>query len=266
MNRINLCTATVLIAASGCVPDRSDELDALTQRVEALEKSTRRATPPRPRRPAPDQTYFLPVGPEDPFRGAPTAKVTIVEAYEFACPYCALIEPMLAQVIDAYRGTDTVKIVSKQFVVHPNLAMAPALATCAAHKQSKFPEYAEALWKASWNISDGRPRMVREELGQQELLALAKSVGLDVQRFEADRDSQACKKKLRDDRAMLTRIGVTGTPYLFINGKLYTGARSTEALKAAVESEVKRVDAELAKGTQLAEYYDSLMKTARRRL
>jgi len=267
MNRIYLGMAASLLTASACAPaDQSEEIAALTKRIETLEKSARRAAPARPRRPAPDQTYFLPVGPEDPYRGAAAAKVTIVEAYEFACPYWALIEPMLSKVVDTYEGTNTVKIVSKQFVVHPNLATEPALATCAAHKQGKFPAYAEALWKTSWDVSSGRPRMKREELGRAELQTLAKTVGLDEKRFAADRDGPACRKKLQQDRATLARIGVSGTPYLFINGKLYTGGRTFDALRAAVETEAERVDAALANGATLAGYYDGLMKTAKRSL
>ena len=261
-----------IVAATAFACQASDSTEAianLTKRVEALEKKVvqqPQRAPARPARPDPEQTYFLPVGPADPYRGAEHAKVTLVEVYEFACPYCALVEPVLAETLKAYEGSDTLKVVSKQFVVHPQLATEAALATCAAHKQGKFEAYAEALWKQSWDMKSGRPRMNRQELGRSQLDALARATGLDEQRFAADRDSPACRTKLQEDRTQLSRIGVRGTPYLFINGRLYNGGRTAPALKAAIDAEAKKVEAALAKGTRLAEYYDGLMKTARRSL
>ncbi len=262
-----LCTITTGLTAC---QNNADEIAALTQRVAALEKKVAAAPRPkaarRPQRPDPTQTYFLPVRDDDPFRGAAHAKVTIVEAYEFACPYCALIEPMLADALKAYESTDTLKVVSKQFVVHPRIANDAALATCAAHQQGRFEPYAEALWAKSWTKSNGRPRMKREQLQKAELIVLAREVGLDEARFTAAMESPGCRQKIQRDRQELTRIGVRGTPYLFINGRYYTGARSAEALRAAIDAAAKKADQALSAGARLAEYYDGLMKTAKRRL
>ena len=273
---IRFNTALLFIAGLGVTacqppsqPQPDDALAKLTKRVEALEtqvKQLGRAAPQRPQRPDPALTYYLPVHQDDPYRGAEHAKVTIVEAYEFACPYCAMIEPALAGVVEAFEGTDMVKVVSKQFVVHPQLATDPALAVCAAHKQGKFAPFASLLWKKSWDTSSGRPRMQRDQLGRTELTAMAKTVGIDADQFTKDLDSADCKAKLQRDRTELARIGVRGTPYIFINGRYYTGGRTAEALKQAVEAEAKKADQALAKGTQLADYYPGLMKTARRKL
>ena len=268
MNRIS---PFLIIAGSlgmGCQPtDHTEQLAALARRVETLEqKLESRPTARRPRRPDPQQTYYLPVSADDPYRGAEHAKVTIVEVYEFACPYCALIEPMLADLLKKYEGTDTVKVVSKQFLVHPQLATDAALATCAAHAQGRFAAYAEILWTKSWKTEGGRPRIQRDQLKKPELIALASTIGLDVERFKRDLDGSACKDKVRRDRTELARIGVRGTPYLFVNGRYYTGPRSVEALQRAVETEVKKVDRALGNGTKLAEYYGTLMKSARRKL
>ena len=262
----------VLMALIGLTPacqaNHSEELAALTRRVEALEKrgDARRPAARAPRRPDPAQTYYLPERDEDPYRGARHAKVTIVEAYEFACPYCALIEPMLAEALEAYRGTDTLKVVSKQFVVHPQLATDAALATCAAHRQGKFAAFAEGLWTQSWNTASGRPRMKREGLKRPELVKLAERVGLDTAKFKADLGGKACQAKLRRDRADLARVGVHGTPYLFVNGRLYTGARNAAALRKVIEAEAKKADKALASGIRIDQYYAGLMKTAKRSL
>ena len=268
MKRLNIALIVTGGLAIACQPNNADDIAALTKRVDELEKKV--AAQPqrarRPRRPDPKHTYYLPVRDDDPFRGAEHAKVTIVEAYEFACPYCAMIEPSLAKVLDKYKGTDMVKVVSKQYIVHPQLATDAALATCAAHAQGKFEPFAEALWKKSWAMGSGRPRMQRDQLKRAELIALAGTVGLDAKRFETDLSGAKCKAKVQRDRTDLARIGVHGTPYIFINGRYYTGGRSAEALAAAVEAAAKKADAALTNGIAVADYYGSLMKTARRQL
>ena len=273
MNKFSTALMTTALSATALTtacnaPDHAGELAALTKRVEALEKRAPQpaARPQRPNRPDPKQTYYLPVRADDPYRGASHAKVTLVEVYEYACPYCAMIEPMLAEVLEGYDGTDTLKVVSKQFVVHPQLATDAALATCAAHKQSKFEAFAGALWKTSWNVESGRPRLQREELTREELVELAKSVGLDTDRFTADLEGEACKAKLNRDRTELARVGVRGTPYLFINGRYYTGPRSADGLRKAIDAAAAVTDRALKEGIALSEYYGGLMKTAKRSL
>ena len=271
MNRIE--TALIIVAGGltpACQGDQADQIAALTKRVDALEK-TAAAAPPKgrraqPQRPDPAQTYYLPVRADDPYRGSAEAKVTIVEVYEFACPYCAMVEPLLADTLKAYEGTNTLKVVSKQFVVHPQLATDAALGTCAANRQGKFASFAEGLWQKSWNMDSGRPRLQRDQLSKSEIVALAKSVGLDIARFEKDMASAQCKTKLTRDKAELARIGVRGTPYLFINGRYYTGGRTVDALKSAVDAAAKKADTALSNGITVAQYYDELMKNAKRSL
>lgn len=269
MKRIISWSAIAAIAGvTACDNGLEERVDALENRIEAIEK--RPAPKPvqqraQPRRPDPSQVYYLPVGDDDPYRGAAEAKVTIVEAYEFACPYCAIVEPVLAGVVDAYKGTDKVKVVSKQFVVHPDTATAAALATCAANKQGRFEPFAEALWKRSWATEGGRPRMQRDGLERKAIVDVAANVGLDKAKFEKDLDGAECKAKLAKDRQDLARIGIRGTPSLYVNGRPYMGPRTVDALKKTVEAELARFEKARGSGP-VAGWYDQLMKGAKRTL
>ena len=80
----------------------------------------------------------------DGFDGPADAKVTLVKAYDYACPYCEKVRPTMAELRQKY-GND-LRVVSKQMVVHPNNAMAGALAFCAANKQGKAKEIDNLIW------------------------------------------------------------------------------------------------------------------------
>ncbi len=268
-----------LVPLAAC--QRADEqtqkkLDLLISKVEGLEKKVAAApagrgaatgpaaAQPQRKRPDPAVTYYVPVTDADAVKGAKTSKVTIVEAFEFACPYCAMLVPPLEALVEKHPD---VKLVSKQYVIHPDIATLPALAACAANKQGKYAPFEKQLWARSWPVEGGKPSFQREQLSAAALEKTAGDVGLDVARFKADRDGADCKAQLEKTRIELTQVGVTGTPAIYINGKPYQGPRTPEALSAAVEEAKKQADAVIAKGTASADsYYDSIMKGAQKQL
>ncbi len=96
-------------------------------------------------------------------------------------------------------------------------------------------------------------------LGDEDLEGYAKEIGLDIDQFKADFASDAVKKEVQDDMAAAQKSGqVRGTPSIFINGKKYGGQRTTEAVRAVVEEEIKRADALLGKGVSLEQLYEKL--------
>jgi protein-disulfide isomerase len=239
------------------------KLEAIDQRMERIESAAGRGrgAAGQPRRPDPAVIYAVPVGADDPQRGARHAKVTIVEAYEHACPHCATLAPVMDEVVKKYG--DQARVVSKPFVIHPPTATLPALAVCAANKQGKYEAFERALWARAWKSEDGRPRMDASQLAREALEATATSVGLDLAKFRADLNGAACKEALERDRRALSAVGTAGTPAVYINGRFYTGPRTLEAFGAVIEEEIRKADAAIAKGVPLEEYYASLMKGAR---
>jgi protein-disulfide isomerase len=267
-----------LLPLSAC--QRQDEvtqkkIDLLITKVDGLEKKLAAgalrpgANPaamqqPQRKRPDPAVTYYLPVGDGDAVKGAKQSKVTVVEAFEFACPFCAQLHDPMEQVRE--KNPD-VRFVAKQFVVHPDVATVPALAACAATKQGKWAAWESALWAKAWPKTNGQVSFAREQLAPDALEQLAAQIGLDVKRFKADRDGAECKSQLDATRGQLAAVGVSGTPSIFINGKPYQGPRSPEAISAAIDDARKQADALIAKGAATPEgYYDTIMKSAQKTL
>jgi protein-disulfide isomerase len=231
------------------------KVDGLHSKIDKLAKS-RPGARQAPKRPKVGQLYKVPVTQEDSYRGGKHAKVTIALATEFACPYCAKLAPVVEELLKEYND-DELKVVSKQFVIHPQTATLPALAGCAAHKQGKFGAFEDRLWQKAWHSGDTF-RLNKDALAQPALDAIAQELKLDLKRFQADMNGP-CKTNLSKGRQELSRLGVGGTPAIYINGVFYGGQRSADALKIVIDDELKKAEAALSKGTKLEDYYASLI-------
>jgi protein-disulfide isomerase len=161
-----------------------------------------------------------------PTRGPRNAKITIVEFSDFECPYCAKAVGEIAAVMAAY--PNDVKLVFKQFPLdmHPHAMMA-AEASLAAHDQGKFWEMHDKLFANA------------RQLSRETVFAFAQSIGLDMMRFARDMESGRFRKVVEADVAEGDKIGVFGTPSLFIDGKPYRGPVMLSILKPILDDELK---------------------------
>jgi protein-disulfide isomerase len=197
-----------------------------------------------------DQVYAIPVDPLDPALGPPGAAVTMVLAYEYLCPYCALIEPTLDDLRKKYPAD--LRIVGKYFVIHGEPAIPSGKAACAAQRQGKYAAFNEAVWNAVWPKPGEAPE--REQASTASLELLAKASGLDVKRFKADVDG-VCTTWLTTSASTLTKFGAGGTPSFWINGRPVQ-ARSLEDFAATIDAELARVK---ASGVAPAKYYQDVV-------
>ncbi|HVV85000.1 MAG TPA: DsbA family protein [Kofleriaceae bacterium] len=195
-------------------------------------------------------TYGVPIDPLDPVIGPKDAKVTIVEAYEYLCPYCNMVSPTMEKVIEAY--PNDVRVVPKYLVIHGPPAVPAGLAMCAAGKQGKAHEMQKALWGSIWGTNQ---QPDRDKASAENVQALASTVGLDAAKLKADMDSQDCQQWLSHSAATLEKFGTTGTPSFYVNGK-FVGGQDFDAFKKMIDDEIKKVD---ASGVKPADYYDKVV-------
>ena len=156
------------------------------------------------------------------------------------------------------------KVVSKHFVVHPQIATDAALATCAANDQGKFAQFEHAIWDKAWDKSEPRMRLDQAALTADAMHKLAAELGLDVQRFKATMTGKECKTKLGLQAQQWRTLGVNGTPAIFINGMYYVGPRTADGLEQAIDAELAKADAALTKGVKIEELYASLVQRGKK--
>jgi len=163
-------------------------------------------------------------------------EVTVEVFADFQCPYCAQFAKTVRQLQS--NGVEGVKtnVVFKNFPLsfHPDAQLA-AQAAMAAREQGKFWEMHDLLYAN------------QAALKREDLLRTATKLGLDMDRFSKDLDSDRVKQIVVADFFEGMKLGVQGTPTFFINGKSYSGAMPYEKVKQLVVDEFgkKRAIAEI---------------------
>lgn len=136
--------------------------------------------------------------------GPADAKVAVVVFSDFECPHCAKVsKPLVA----ATKNHKDVALFYKFFPLSFHKSALPAAtAALAAGRQGKFWEMHDALFEAQSELSDDK------------IAAIARKLKLDMPRFEADRKATEIEKQIQADRDEGNRIGLPGTPTIYVNG------------------------------------------------
>jgi protein-disulfide isomerase len=170
------------------------------------------------------RSRILPVeiSPDDHLRGSLTARFRLVIYGDYECPYSrqALIsvarvsEDLGDSLVFAFRNFPLTEI-------HPH-ALHAALAAEAAHKQGKFWEMQDLLFRRQNFLED------------RELLAYARLLELDEERFRADLEAQTGLPRIEADVRSGEQNGVQGTPSIFVNGHRHLQNYDPETLASAL--------------------------------
>jgi protein-disulfide isomerase len=153
-----------------------------------------------------------PITASDHARG-PDSGLEVIEYGDFECPFCAALSARLSHRND-------LRHVFRHFPVrssHPR-AWATACAAEAAALQGRFWEMYDSLFGDQGRLED--PHLWRR----------ANELGLDVERFDSDRRSDAVAARVREDFRGGVRAGVVTTPTLFARGRMYAGRIDEHAL------------------------------------
>ena len=154
------------------------------------------------------------------FAANPNGKVTVVEFFDYRCPYCKAALPAL---MDLIAKDKDVRLVFKEYPIldsegRPGVSKRAALAAMAAMSSGKYLQLHNAM-------------MAKRALDDPDILAALAANGLDP--ADALKDTPAADKHLADTFALAAAVGVTGTPSFIVNGKRIDGA-DMAALSAAI--------------------------------
>src|SRR3954452_15047613 len=169
--------------------------------------------------------------PEIPVAGNPQGDVTIVEYFDYNCPYCRKLEPELRQV---EQDDGKVKLVYKDWPVLGPVSITAARLALATKYQDKYVAAHDALMSSASRLTEPR---IRELLGE---------AGIDVERAAKDLDAnaKAIDAILVRNHDQATAFGFRGTPS-FISGKFrvpgaLTMAQFDQAIADARKAAAKR--------------------------
>ncbi|NBX17734.1 MAG: hypothetical protein EBR09_10245 [Proteobacteria bacterium] len=161
-----------------------------------------------------------------PVLGNAAGAVRVVEFTDFQCPYCKKFADTGAQVLKKYGSKVVWEVRHFPLSFHKQARAAAASVYCAA-LQGKLAE------AKKW-VFDAQDKLAEEKV----FIQMAESLALEKSKFEKCRTDESTVKVIEADLKEGERIGVAGTPSVFVNGQKFEGDPSSleawdEALKSA---------------------------------
>jgi protein-disulfide isomerase len=143
-----------------------------------------------------------------PVIGAENQFITIVIFTDFECPFCAHASDKLHELLRRY--PEDIRVVYKHFPIDSHrLADHAARAAFAAHQQDKFWEMHDTLFSA-----------IGSPLDRERITVMAEGLGLDMELFQEDLAGAGATSAIAADKKLGMQLGVSGTPTVFVNGRL----------------------------------------------
>jgi protein-disulfide isomerase len=180
-----------------------------------------------------DTTHFdVPIGTSPVLSAVDGGKtpVVVVQFSDFGCSYCGKFSrDDFPQIKKDLIETGKVSFVYKQFLLssHPEAYLAAEASVC-AKDQGKFWEYHDTLYAH------------QTALAAEDLERYAKELGLDEKKFHDCISTGLRSGDVDQDMILGRKLGVTGTPTFFFNGRMVVGALSAEEFAAEVAKETKQ--------------------------
>lgn len=157
--------------------------------------------------------------------GNPEGDVTLVEYFDYNCPYCRQALPDLMRLLEE---DPNLRVVLKEFPVLSEGSVQAAKLAMAAVEQGKYMEYHKALYE------------VRGQVDGVRALRVAEQIGLNVDQLKTQAGSELFSRTLSETLQLATLFGINGTPSYIIGDRLVVGAVGYEELRdtiAAVRAE-----------------------------
>ena len=155
-----------------------------------------------------------------PVAGNPIGDVTLVEFFDYHCPYCKAVAEPLAQLLQEDKD---VRLVLKEFPILGEDSRLAAKAALAAVAQGKYWEFHQALLEH------------RGTFDMDTIKAIAGKVGLDAKRLEADMGSNKLEPMITTNRKLADALDISATPTFVIDGQVVEGAVPLDQLKALIK-------------------------------
>jgi protein-disulfide isomerase len=202
----------------------ADLLPAMLNRAQAMEDEKQQVAQNAAMKKVGQAAFFDPAiafvtGPAD-------AKTSLVEFYDYDCPYCRASLPAVKKFYQAHKNDTRFSFIEfpiKQ--LHGESAVLAAKASLAARRQPEhYMDFHFALL--------GR----EDSVTQDDIYGEAAKAGMDVSKLKADMTDPAIEKTLKSSIDLAHKVGVDGTPTFILNGKFRPGALDDETLASEMKS------------------------------
>jgi protein-disulfide isomerase len=157
--------------------------------------------------------------PATPVGGNPRGDVTIVEFFDYRCPYCKQVVPALQTLL---KEDGKLRFIYKEMPVLGPQSVAAAHAALAAQRQGKYEAFHNAMMAT------------KGQMAEDTVYKVAGSVGLDVDRLKQDMAAPEIDRALKANLALADALNIRGTPGFIIGNRIVPGALDLDTLKNMV--------------------------------
>jgi|TARA_B110000967_G_scaffold99184_1_gene101889 protein-disulfide isomerase len=157
--------------------------------------------------------------PNSPNLGNPDGDVTVIEFFDYNCPYCR----KAGQTVQELLASDAnVRVIYREWPILGEDSVFASRAALAARAQGKYEEF-------HWALMNGEGRA-----SEASILKLARHLDLDVEKLQADMTSPAVEAHIAQSSALARTLGFTGTPAFIVGDRTAPGMLSTDEITAMV--------------------------------
>lgn len=237
MKRIFACllAVAVSIGAPGVSADELSEADVkrlaleailenpeiVMQAVEILQQRENQAKAEAVSSVLTDQRGLLERDPNAPVIGNPDGDVTVVEFFDYNCPYCKRAAPVVKSVI----GEDSqLRVVYREWPILGEGSVFAARAALAARNQGKYEEF-------HWALMDLKGRA-----NEASVMKAARDIGLDEDRLRADMNAPEIDAHIQVSMNLASQLGFSGTPSFVIGDALAPGLIPEDEMKRLIKN------------------------------
>ncbi len=154
--------------------------------------------------------------------GNPAGDITIVEFFDYNCPYCKTAAKDLQDLIST---DENIKFIPREWPILNNNSVIAAKAALASIVQGKYKEF-------HWRL------MKEGSLSDKKIFEIAKSLQIDIPSLKKNMESEFVINHIAKSTALARRIGFSGTPLFIIEGKFFPGFLPLEELELII-SEIR---------------------------
>ncbi|MEO6433407.1 MAG: DsbA family protein [Sphingomicrobium sp.] len=148
------------------------------------------------------------------WKGAAKPDVTLVEFFDYACPYCKASNPVIDKLLTEDKG---LRLVYRELPILGPESVAAARLSLAASKTGRFQAFHDRLWEA------GKP-------GPETIAAAAAAAGMAA----TPPNDPAIEAELKKNFDLAGKLGATGTPVFIVGDRVMNSAVGYDALKEAI--------------------------------
>jgi protein-disulfide isomerase len=147
--------------------------------------------------------------PDSPVGGNPAGDVTVVEFFDYRCPHCRRMAPVIKTLLTE---DPRVRLVYKELPILGEESVLAARAALAARRQGRYAEAHDRL------MAETGP------LTKASVVQTLAAIGLDPERLRADMDAPEVATLIGRELALAQALGIHGTPAFVVGGELVVGA------------------------------------------